>query len=482
MFCIFLDRDITVIFVQIMAKKYVFKNKKASSVLRSRLSRITGQLAILITVFCIFSTFSGCSFEKEEPISSVTSDHLHHWNELLEAAIVTDFFSPPVAGRIYVYPNVAAYEILAQKDTAFLSLAGKQSDLSIPSYSNQLDEPEIAAVFAFYHTSIQLVYSIEVLENGLADFRAECKEAGVDEEAMMAAENYGKSVAENILAWAKKDGYAAMRSYPRYQLLQQPGTWIPTPPDYSEALEPHWSKLRPFTLDSAAQFKPASPTAFDMDTGSLFFQETKEVYHALRNNTPETEAIAKFWDCNPLVKKHQGHVTFAEKKLTPGGHWVNIGRMAMQEKQLDLMATSHAYVLLTIGIYDAFISCWDEKYRSNYVRPVTVIHEHIDPEWTPILYTPNFPEYPSGHSVVSGSAATILTELFGENYAFTDFTEVPYGMPPRSFQSFFEASDEAAISRMYGGIHFMPAIENGKSQGRQVGQHVLNTIQLKTQP
>lgn len=222
-----------------------------------------------------------------------------------------------------------------------------------------------------------------------------------------------------------------------------------------------------------------APTKYDLDTSSAFYKEVLEVYYALNNNNPETESIAKFWDCNPLVKKHQGHVMFAEKKLTPGGHWVNIGRIAMEKEGYDLLETAHLYTILTIGIYEAFISCWDEKYRSNYIRPVTVIQEFVDPKWTPILYTPNFPEYPSGHSVVSASAASVLTYYIGENYTFIDSTEVPYGMPPRSFSSFFEASDEAAISRLYGGIHFRPAIENGKAQGRKVGKHVLEKLTMK---
>lgn len=407
----------------------------------------------------------------------ITAMHLHQWNKELEMGIVNDFFPPPVAGRIYTYPNIAAYEVLAQNQEAYSSLAPRYEALTIPEIKNDNVNAEAASIFAFYYTGIELIYSIETMTEAKDKFKMELAE-NLDQETIEATENYGKSVAESILAWAKTDGYNKMRSYPKYELLKTEGSWLPTPPDYTDALEPHWMKLIPLTLDSASQFRPERPTAYDMDTSSLFYKETMEVYQAVIDSNAERVAIAKFWDCNPLVTKHKGHVIFSEKKLTPGGHWVNIGRIAMKAKEYDLIKTAHTYVMLTISIHEAFISCWDEKYFSNYIRPVTVIQEHIDSDWLPILYTPNFPEYPSGHSVVSGSAATILTHIFGENFAFTDSTEVPYGMSPRSFNSFFEASDEAAISRMYGGIHFTPAIEVGKSQGRKVGSHVLETLKL----
>ena len=128
------------------------------------------------------------------------------------------------------------------------------------------------------------------------------------------------------------------------------------------------------------------------------------------------------------------------------------------------------------GLFDGFISCWDEKYRSELVRPETIINEHIDENWLPLLQTPPFPEYTSGHSVISGAAGIMLTGMFGDNFAFQDSTERIYGLPDRTFESFNAASDEAAISRLYGGIHYMPAIENGVLQGRSLGRHLDSTL------
>lgn len=422
------------------------------------------------------------SAESEESIPTqlvIEARHLHAWNEALEAAIVEDFFTPPVAGRLYTYPNIAAYEVLSQGRTDYASVTTVNASLAPVEVNAGEVNLEMASLFAFYYTAVEQVYAIKHLQDQRADFIRELEAAGVGEEMIQRADDYGKQAAQRILKWANADLYKEMRSFPKYVLKEGKGLWVPTPPDYSDAMEPYWNQLRPFALDSASQFRPAPPTAFDLTEGSTFYTEMMEVYQTVAANDSSTVLLARFWDCNPLVRMHQGHVTYAEKKLTPGGHWVNIARIAMRKESLDLMESAHAYVMVTVAINDAFISCWDEKYNSNYIRPVTVIQEHIDPNWTPILYTPNFPEYPSGHSVVSGSAATVLTNIFGENYAYIDSTEFPYGMAPRSFNSFYQASEEAAISRMYGGIHFTPAIENGKVQGRQVGAHVLKNWTLK---
>ena len=149
---------------------------------------------------------------------------------------------------------------------------------------------------------------------------------------------------------------------------------------------------------------------------------------------------------------------------------------ACRKANSNMMETAEAYTLTSIGLFDAFITCWDEKYRSNLCRPETYINQYIDPDWIPALQTPPFPEHTSGHSVISTASSLILTHLFGENFAFVDSTEVPYGMPVRSFKSFKEAAAEAAVSRHYGGIHFRPAIEYGVVQGQKVGEHILANV------
>ena len=218
-----------------------------------------------------------------------------------------------------------------------------------------------------------------------------------------------------------------------------------------------------------------------MDPKSDFYKELMDVYQtskrieAIGDSSDEIK-MAQFWDCNPYVSVTRGHLMFATKKITPGAHWIGITKIAANQAQLDFNQTVSAYTKTSLAIFDAFISCWDEKYRSNLIRPETVINQYIDESWKPVLQTPPFPEYSSGHSVVSGASAQILTDIFGPNFSFDDTTEVPFGLPVRHFDSFEQAAQEAAISRMYGGIHYKKAIIEGLKQGISVGQLVRDQL------
>jgi len=246
-----------------------------------------------------------------------------------------------------------------------------------------------------------------------------------------------------------------------------------------DGIEPAWRDIRTFVIDSAQQFRPPFPTTYDMEEGSEFYKEVMEVYDVVNQATDEEKEIASFWDCNPYVLNVTGHIMHATKKITPGGHWIGITSIACRQQKSSIMESTVAYMMTSLALADGFISCWDEKYRSNLTRPETVINEHIDEEWLPILQTPPFPEYTSGHSVISGASAIVLTSLFGDDFEFDDDTEVEFGLPVRKFKSFLHASDEAAISRLYGGIHYMPAIDNGVTQGRALGKYIVDKISLK---
>jgi membrane-associated phospholipid phosphatase len=177
----------------------------------------------------------------------------------------------------------------------------------------------------------------------------------------------------------------------------------------------------------------------------------------------------------------QGHAMFATKKITPGGHWMSIVAIASREADADLIRSADTYMRTALALADGFITAWDEKYRSNLVRPETVINAYLDESWQPQLQTPPFPEYPSGHSVVSNAAAAVLTNMYGDGFAFVDSSEVSFGLPARSFVSFESAAAEAAISRLYAGIHYRPAIEHGAVMGRQVGA-LVNTRVVTRDP
>lgn len=405
------------------------------------------------------------------------STPLHRAHEALTSVIVHDIFSPPVASRIYVYAHTAAYEVLNQADDRFQSLEGQIKDFpKIPRPEKSVSY-SLAGVYAFLVTGQKLIFSEPILEDSIkaivASYRRNVPRKVFDESL-----RYGRSVADAILAWAALDGYSETRKIRRYNLLKEEGKWIPTPPAYMAAVEPHWKMIRTLTLDSAAQFRPPEPTSFSKDRDTPFYDMAYTVYRTVKELSPEQADIASFWDCNPFVVNIHGHANYATKKLSPGGHWLSIAGIASMQCDADMVQSSAAYTLTAIALFDGFISCWEEKYRSNLIRPETYINAYIDETWKPLLQTPPFPEHTSGHSVISTAAAVVLTKFFGDDFSFLDTSEVKYGLPARHFKSFMEACNEAAISRLYGGIHYLPAIEYGQIQGKKVGETVLSKIKL----
>ena len=402
---------------------------------------------------------------------------LHSAMHQLSGVMVYDIFSPPQASRVYAYASVAAYEALRPGHSDYRSFAGQLNGLTpvpTPDPKAEYSLP-LASVHAFMTVGRQLTFSrarMDSLRTAMDErMRGRLAKAVYDRSIA-----YGDAVAKHILAWASSDRFLQTRGYPKFTVSTSPGRWVPTPPAYMDAIEANWGVLRPFVMDSGSQFKPVPPPAFDTSRASAFRQGMQEVYETGTHLTDEQRAIAAFWDCNPYVMHVQGHAMFATKKITPGGHWMGIVGIASRKADADLMQSSEAYARTAIAMADAFIGTWDEKYRSSVVRPETVINAYLDERWEPVLQTPPFPEYPSGHSTVSTAAATVLTQLYGTPFAFADSSEVDFGLPVRSFPSFEAAAAEAAISRLYGGIHYRPAIEEGAVLGRKVGTLVIGRV------
>ncbi len=396
--------------------------------------------------------------------------------------IVHDIFSPPVAARIYAYTTIAGFETARIGDSTYASLESKIAHLTPLNFSEEYPQANtnISAILAALTTSKHFIFSEDSIQSHIENLKVKFKNAGFSKKTISDSEKLAQEVSHQIIQWAKKDLYAQTRSYPKFSVTKDAYRWKPTPPGYMDAIEPSWNKIRPMILDSASVFKPAPPSQFDMQNPhSSFYKEVMDVYNTTNSLTLEQKEIASFWDCNPFALQITGHVMHAVKKISPGGHWVNITGLAAKKSNFDFLSTSRVYAVVSIGLFDAFISCWDEKYRSNLIRPESVINEYIDPEWLPLLQTPPFPEYTSGHSVASTASSVILTALFGDEFAFDDDTEVEFGLPIRTFRSFYHAADEASISRLYGGIHYRPAIENGIIQGRKVGELVVNDILKK---
>jgi len=426
------------------------------------------------------------SCSKEEKPLVVTPDDYNNAVDKVTEVIIHDIFSPPVASRIYAYSNMAAYEVLVQNNSDYKSLAGQIHELGETPKpdADAAVNYDVAALVAQMEMAKSLIFSEDRITEMRDSLYLQWEEQNPTE--LEASKAYGLKVADHIKAWMDGDMYKQTRTMPKFSVNpDNPSRWQPTPPAYMDGIEPHWMKIRTLVIDSADQFKPIPPPAFSMEEGSEFHKQLMEVYdvrNAMTEEGDESEKmeIAKFWDCNPYVSTHKGHLMFATKKITPGGHWIGIVKIATKKANADLMETVYVYTKTSVALFDGFISCWDEKYRSNLIRPETLINQYIDDAWAPVLQTPPFPEYSSGHSVVSGAAAEVLTQIYGDNFQFDDDTETAYGLPVRSFDSFRNASSEAALSRLYGGIHYRAAIEEGLKQGRQLGQFVAQNLQMKS--
>lgn len=390
--------------------------------------------------------------------------------------MIHDVVNPPAASRFYTYCLLGAHEIVAHNNRQIVAPTTFTKSINEVTIEAKDYDYQIAALYCILETGRLIIPSGYMLEEDqkkliIALLREGHSQATIDKSIAVAQE-----VAKKIAADGSTDGYLKLSTRLRYRPKKGDGFWYPTPPGYIEGVEPHWKTIRPVLIDSCNQFVPKPPVAFSKDSTSAFYKLTKEVYDVGKNLTEQQRFIASYWDCNPFAINTSGHMNIGFKKISPGGHWMNITGIATTKASLDLDKGIMVHSLVAATLMDAFISCWDEKYRSSRVRPETVINRSIDPQWQPLLQTPPFPEYTSGHSVISTAVAETLTFLLGDNFAFRDDTEVIFDLPTRDFKSFRQASEEAAISRLYGGIHYRDAIENGQAQGKALGDFVIEKL------
>jgi len=435
-------------------------------------------LPFIFSIFFLLSPVSIFANDSKWKQLADNPDYFHHAIKQVTDVMVHDVYSPPVASRTYAYITIAGYEAARFGNMDYLTLAGQLHGLTpfdTPDPKKQYNF-SLAAVNAILLTGKTMVISEEMIEDFRKKILQEFAATGMPQEIFDNSVAFGTLISDHVLAWAAKDNYKQTRAFPKYAVTDDDQSWKPTPPAYMKAVEPYWNRIRTFAVDSAGQFKPLPATVFSTDKNSAFYKEAAEVQTIGEHLTEEQRQIANFWDCNPFKMNVNGHVMYATKKISPGGHWINITRLACRQTHADLARSAEAYACLAVVLADAFISCWDEKYRSRVIRPETYINRYISESWVPLLQTPPFPEYTSGHSMISGAAAAVLTYLLGDNFSFTDDSEVMFELQPRTFHSFKEAAAEAAISRLYGGIHFRDSVENGQVAGKAVGDYVVGKI------
>jgi len=411
--------------------------------------------------------------QKTTPFSTV--DYVRALKHATDV-MVNDATSPVAAARYYAYINLAANETAGLFDSQqphFTGIVKGLNNLTIPDSITKNSDPELAVILALYKSASRLLPSGLLLKKNIDSLTSVARERKISSKKINITVAFVDLLVNQVMQYALADGFVRLSGYRKFTPLQGDEYWQPTAPGFMSAIEPYWQTLRTFMLDSCSQFAGDPPHKYSTDTSTLFFKELREVYDISKKLSKQQAAIANFWDCNPFALQQVGHLEFGLKKISPGGHWMGITGIACKKQKLPLSKTAYVHAMVSIGIADAFISCWNNKYKYSRVRPVTAIKKLIDRSWSPLLQTPPFPEYTSGHSVISTTASTILTYLFGESFSFNDDTEVEFGLPARKFNSFSLASNEAAISRLYGGIHFRDAIENGVKEGEQIGRFVI---------
>lgn len=425
----------------------------------------------------------GCE-EKAGDYKKFTEDPILYCKTVkkLNDVVLENNFPPMIACRNYAYANIAAYETMAAGSSQYVSLTGQIKhlpEMPKPEAGKEIDF-SLAALFSFTKVGNAVTFPEGSMMGYYDELKEKAREAGMTSTILKNTIAFSDTVVATILKWSKGDNYAQTRSAEKYTVKDEEGRWVPTPPMYAQAVEPKWSTIRTLVMDSSAQFMPPRPPVFDVkNKNSIYFKALQEVKNIGDSLTDEQKHIADFWDDNPFKLNVSGHVMFATKKFSPAGHWMNIVGIAAKEAKADFATTVAAYTETSIALFDAFISCWDEKYRSNYVRPETAINKYLAEEWRPFIQTPPFPSYTSGHATTSAAAAEVMTHWFGDKLSFTDTSSLEFGIESRKIISFREAAKEAAMSRLYGGIHYRFDNDEGNTCGKKLGGLVVERLKLK---
>jgi PAP2 superfamily len=418
----------------------------------------------------LLAVLFSCNQKKESTTIIDNSNLQHICVKQLTDVIVHDIYAPPVASRIYAYSNLAFYEAIRFTDSSANSITAQLKGFGaiVNPDKNKQYNFYVAAIKSFFKTSTALVFSKDSMKLAERQILQPYKNS-LSDEVYENSIALGDTIAATILKRTSTDNYKQTRGMPKYSVFKEEGKWEQTPPDYADAAEPHWDKIKPLLLDSAAQFDVPAPPKYSVEKNSPYYKELMELYNISKILTPTQDTIARYWDDNPFVTQHEGHLMYANKKTTPGGHWQGIASILCKQQKTNTVTTARTYTLMSCAILDAFIACWHEKYTTKMVRPITIIQDKIDANWNSLLQTPPFPEYTSGHSSISAAAATILTKILGDTIAFHDTTEKEYLGLERNFTSIMQAAQEVSISRLYGGIHYRSALENGFKQGEKIG-------------
>jgi hypothetical protein len=431
------------------------------------------------------AAFSICACNTKKDYDQVFKDPILYCKTVYELnnVVMGNNFSPMVASRNYMYANVAAYEVIAGGyPDHYNSLAGQLNGLKFVPKPRKEDSInfEFASLLAFCKLGEAVTFPTGSMKDYVDSLKNLATDHGMPSDVFNNSVMYADSVSSSIMNWSKHDNYLQTRGASQYSVNDSPGRWVPTPPAYSSAAEPHWREIRLLVVDSINEFLPPPPYVFDVtNKTSDYYKEVKKIQNTVDSLTKEQAFIADFWDDNPFKLNVSGHLMFGTKKFSPGGHWMSIVGIAAQKSGVDFPTTVCAFAKTSIALFDGFIECWNIKYRYNTVRPETVIDKYFDPNWRPHLQTPPFPEYTCGHCVISGAASEALTSMFGDNFAYTDTTELDFGIDKRSYKSFRDAAFETKDSRFFGGIHYHYSVVISHGMGKKIGELIVGKLKMK---
>src|SRR5437667_8548858 len=374
------------------------------------------------------------------------ADVVTDWNNAALDAIRAERTAPPIASRSLAILNVSIYDAvngIARTHEPYLVQSAVAASASRKAAASAAAHEALVNLFPASGSSFDALHAAVLagIPNGPQ------KTAG---------STWGEFVANQILAARANDGHDAIVPPPGGS---GPGVWVPTPPAFGPYLLPQWGFVRPFAMNSSSQFRPPRPPSLDSQQYAADYEEVKELGALVGSTrTQEQTEIALFWADGAGTE-------------TPPGHWNSIAQIIGAAQGNTLEENARLFALLNIAMADAAICSWDAKYTFHFWRPVTAI-AFAEPElnWMSFIVTPPFPDYTSGHSTFSAAAATVLPLFYGtEDLPFTtgsDFLPDVY----RNFATWFDAAEEAAASRIYGGIHFRSASEDGLQAGTSIGE------------
>jgi hypothetical protein len=435
---------------------------------------------MLLLALSILSIFGSCEKNDNPGVPDTKGDPADvafDWIKMQQKLLVgIPGILPHVAGRTYAYVGLALYESVVPGMSEYQSIAPQlNGELVLPKADagNQYHWPASANAALAHMLRNLLPHAAPALVAGIDSLEAHHKkqfESIVDAETIKRSAEFGRQIASAIFEWSKSDGAHEAYKSPFSDTYVPPtgaGKWVSTGEfPFSQPAYPFWGNNRTFVPDIAEATQPPPPPEYSEAPGSAFYEAVNEIYTMSQSLTREDSLTARFWAYVPLDPE-------APAKHGDVSHAANIAMQAMVEKAFSLQDAAVLFCKHGIAGNEAGISCVRAKFFYNLVRPITYIRTVMGhTTWKPVILTPPFPEYTSGHAAVSMSYAAVLEATFGKNFAFTDHSFADsYG--PRNFDSFEAYAKEAAFSRLLGGIHYRFAMDEGLKQGRKTAEKVL---------